>query len=333
MTDTMRAIRIEKAGGPESLQTTEVEKPRPESGEVLIRLHASGVNFADILCRTASHPGMTKPPLILGCEGAGVVEEIGSGVTRHKPGDRVSVYSPPGGTYAEWIAAPEPYVLPLPDSMSFEDGAAFTHVFLTAYHALHTLGHAREGEWVVVTAAAGGVGTALVQLARARRLKIIAGVGSPEKFEILTQFGVEYRVDYRSDSLSAYVREVTEGVGADVVLESVGAAVFKEALGCLAPLGRLVLFGLASGDGSSLQPFDLLKTSSTFATLNLSVFFADHPELIESSWEELLRLYDSGLLRPVITERFPLQQAAEAHRLMGSRASVGKLILRLAGEE
>ena len=329
----MKAIRVEEAGGPEALILVDAPKPSPGPGEVLVNVHASGVNFADILCRTASHPGMTLPPLIPGCEGSGVVEEVGEGTTRFRVGDRVGVYSPPGGTYAQWVAVPENYALPLAPSMSFGHGAAFTHVFLTAYHALNTLGGARKREWIVVTAAAGGVGTALVQLALAQKLRVIGGVGSEAKLKVLQGLGVEYAVDYRSASLADYVRECTDGRGADLVLESVGGAVFKEALASLAPLGRLVLFGIASGEGLAVHPYDLLRTSSTFATLNLSVFFAERHELIDPSWNELLGLYEAGKIRPMITHRLPLEKASEAHRLMESRETVGKLLLLPQGEE
>ena len=329
----MKAIRIEEAGGPEALVLVDAPVPSPGPGEVLVRVHASGVNFADILCRTASHPGMTPPPLIPGCEGSGVVEEVGVETTRFSVGDRVGVYSPRGGTYAEWVAVPENYALPLPPSMSFVHGAAFTHVFLTAYHALNTLGGAREGECVVITAAAGGVGTAVVQLALVQKLRVIGGVGSEGKLKVLKGLGVEYSVDYRSASLAAYVRDRTESRGADLVLESVGGAVFKEARACLAPLGRLVLFGIASGEGVAVHPYDLLRTSSTFAALNLSVFFAERHELIDPSWNELLGLYEAGKIRPMITQRMPLEDAPEAHRLMESRETVGKLLLLPLGEE
>jgi NADPH2:quinone reductase len=328
----MKAIRVERAGGPEELRTVDVPEPKPSAGEVLIRIHASGVNYADIMCREGSHPGMTQPPLIPGCEGSGIVTSCGPDATRFQEGDRVSVYSPPGGTYAKWMTAPEDYVLPIPDVMSFEDGAAFTHVFLTAYHALHTLGRANAGEWAVVTAAAGGVGTALIQLARVEELHVIAGVGSSEKLNLLAELGVEYTINYRAASLSSHVLELTGGRGADIVLESVGGAVFKETLECLGPLGRLVLFGIASGESMAVHPFDLLKTSSVFAALNLSVLFARAQKLVRHSWRELLRLYEAGSISPVIRYRFPLEQAAEAHRLMESRTSVGKLLLLPGGE-
>jgi len=333
MRETMKAILVEKAGGPESLNFVEVPRPKPDAGEVLVRLHASGVNFADILCRTASHPGMTPPPLILGCEGGGVVEGLGTGAHRYREGDRVAVYSPRGGTYAEWVAVPEDYALPIPESMSYQDAAAFTHVFLTAYHALQTLGHAKEGEWLVITAAAGGVGTAMLQLARAKRLRVIAGVGSADKFPVLNKLGVEYGIDYGTADLGRRVREITENRGADLILESVGGSTFKQALSCLAPLGRLILFGISSGESPAVRPYDLLKTSSTYAALNLSVLFAHRHDLIETSWRELLELFEAGTIGTLVSQRLPLPKAAEAHRLVESRGTTGKLLLITNGSE
>lgn len=323
----MKAVVAERTGGPEVLAFTEVEIPRPGPGEVLIRIHASGVNYADIMCRAGAHPGMPRPPLIVGCEASGSVEQAGTGASRYRPGERVAVYSPVGGSYAEWIVAPETHVLPLPPSMSFDEGAAFTHVFLTSYHALRTLAHARRGDWIVVTAAAGGVGTAIVQLARCWGFHVIAGAGSATKLEVLRALGVEHTVNYRETSLAAFASDVTAGHGADVVLESVGGEIFADALRCLAPLGRLVLFGIASGKPAAVHPFDLLKTSSTFATLNLSVIFAHHPDVIQESWQELLTLHEAGNVRPVITRRFGLHEAARAHALVEARATVGKLVL------
>jgi len=328
----MKVVRVEQAGGPEALVLVDAPKPRAGRSQILVELHAIGVNYADIMCRRASHPGMPRPPLVPGCEGSGLVEAAGDGTERFRGGDRVAVYSPPGGTYARWVTVPENYALPLSSSMSFEDGAAFIHVFLTAYHALLTLGRAREGEWALVTAAAGGVGTAILQLARWRGMRLVAGVGSQVKVDYLKRLGIEHVVDYGSTSLARRVREITEGRGVDLVLESVGGSLFRDAIECLAPLGRFILFGAASGQIEPAHPNDLLRTSSTFAALNLSVLFAHAHELVDRSWSELLSLYEQGVVRPMVEHRFALEQAAEAHRLMESRASVGKIVLFPPGD-
>jgi NADPH:quinone reductase-like Zn-dependent oxidoreductase len=328
----MLAMIAEEAGGPHVLSRADIGKPTPPRGEVLVRLHASGVNYADVMLRAGRYPGLPGPQRVLGCEGSGVVEAVGPDVTRFKAGDRVGVYSPRGGSYAEWMIAPENYALPLPPSMPFEDAAAMLHVFLTADHALRVLGRGRAGEWVVITAAAGGVGTALIQLAHASGLRIIGGVGSPDKLATLRDLGVEHRINYRMESLSAFVRGVTAGYGADLVLESVGGAVFQEGVASLAPLGRLIVFGVASGERQAVDPFALHRTSSMLGMLNMSTVFANRHDLVDASWSELVALYEKGAVRPFISRRFRLEEVAEAHRLLESRATVGKLVLTIRDE-
>jgi NADPH:quinone reductase len=322
----------DQVGGPEVLTLAEVAKPAAGRGEVLVRLHASGVNYADVMLRAGRYLGLPGLQRVLGCEGSGEVEAVGPDARRFRPGDRVGVYSPRGGSYAEWMVAPENYVLPLPSSMSFEDGAAMLHVFLTADHALRTLGRGRAGEWVVITAAAGGVGTALIQLARASGLKIIGGVGSADKLATLSDLGVEHRVNYRAESLSQFVRDATAGHGADLMLESVGGAVFQEGIASLAPLGRLVVFGVASGERQSLDPFALHRTSSMLGMLNMSTVFASRHDLVDASWRELVALYETGAVRSFISRRFRLEEVAHAHRLIESRTTVGKLVLTIRDE-
>jgi len=220
----------EAPGGPDALTPADIAKPAPSPGEVLVRVYASGVNYADVMLRAGRYPGAPGPPRVLGCEASGRVEALGADAGRFRVGDRVGVYSPRGGSYAEWMIAPETHVLRLPASMSFEDAAGMLHVFLTADHALRAIGRGCAGEWAVITAAAGGVGTALIQLARWLGLNVIAGVGSDDKFQTLRDLEVEHRINYRAASLSAFVRHATGGHGADVVLESVGGAILQEGL-------------------------------------------------------------------------------------------------------
>jgi NADPH2:quinone reductase len=324
----MAAVRAVKAGGPDVLIPVTAPVPVPSENQVLVRLYAIGVNYADVMCRRSVHPGMPGPPIVPGCEGSGVVMSCGKGVTTHKAGNRVGVYSPWGGTYAEWVVVPENYALPLPDAMSFEEAAAFTHVYLTAFHALRTLGRATAGDWVVITAAAGGLGTALLQLCLHWEMRAIAGVGSSAKVQMLEQMGVAHFLNYSSQSLSSFVKKATDGRGADVIVETVGGHVFSEALESLAPLGTLVMAGIASGEEVKLDPLRLLSKSATFAALNLSVLFVHTPDLIRSSWTDLLAIYQTGTIRPVIGYRFALQDAAGAHRLMESRQSMGKILLQ-----
>ena len=323
----MRAVEARRPGPSEVLEVVHRAIPRPKANQVLVHLAAIGVNYADIMCRRGSHPGMPAPPIVLGCEGAGIVEDLGPGVTRLRRGDRVGVYSPWGGSYAEWLNVPEAYALGLPDAMSFEDAAAFTHVYLTAYHALRTLGHACSDEWLVVTAAAGGLGTACIQLAQVWRLRVIAGVGSSAKFPALQRLGVEHTVDYSKASLAERVREITGDRGADLVLETVGGDIFRQAAMCLAPLGRVLLTGVASGEEPVPDLRAYLSRCGALCTVNLSVIFAHAPERIDSSWKTLLEIYSAGHAHPIIGHRFPLEEARQAQELMESRRSVGKILL------
>lgn len=324
----MRAIQVLEPGGPEALQLVQKPLPSVTQETVLVRVEASGVNFADILCRESRHPGMTPPPLIPGCEAAGRVEEVGSRISRFQVGDRVAVYSPFGGSYAEFMTAPEDYCLPLPEEMSYRQAAAFCHVFLTAYHALVTAGHAIWSERILVTAAAGGVGTALLQVARCLELQILAAVGSREKLPLVKQLGVENVVCYGEDS-SVLDPETLGKV--DLVLESVGGPIFERCLPFLEPLGRIVVFGFASGQANPVSPFSLLPVCGTYATFNLSVIFAHHPEMVRTAWPRLIRWFQSGRIQPLIHHEFSLAEAARAHRLMESRQSTGKILL-LPGE-
>jgi NADPH:quinone reductase len=323
----MKAVLAGAAGGPEVLTQITQQVPQPGPGDVLVRVAAIGVNYADVMCRQAVHASMRPPPIVPGCEAAGVVDACGTGVSRHKVGDRVAVYSPFGGAYAEALVVPEDYALPLPDAMTFEEAAAFTHVYLTAYEALHAGGVPGAGSTVLITAAAGGLGGAVIQLGTALRLRLIAAVGSAEKRRLLLERGLAPVIDYGSSHLTEAVLSVTSGRGVDVAIETVGGVLFEQAQDALAPLGRIVIAGTASGHEPRPDVSALLARSGTCATLNLSVVFARRPVRARETWACLMSLYSAGHLRPRIGRRLPLAQAADAHRLMESRGSVDKILL------
>lgn len=323
----MKAIEVTRPGGVEVLRAVDVRPPATGPHDVRIRLHAIGVNYADVLCRRGTHPSMRQPPIIVGCEGAGTVEACGDQVTQHRIGDRVGVYSPFGGAYAEQIAVPEHYAMPLPAAMSWEDAAAFTHVYLTAFHALKTQGRASAGERLFVSAAAGGLGGAALQLAACFELDVIAGVGSDDKAAQLRAAGIEHVINYEREPLRDRIAAITAGRGVDLAIETVGGTVFTAVQESLAPLARLVTVGVAGGDGPKPDVGALLEKSASYATLNLSVVFAQFPQRIAESWRELLALHASGALRPQIGHRFPLDAAADAQALMESRRSTGKILL------
>jgi NADPH:quinone reductase len=323
----VKAVLVQRAGGPEALRNVVLPDPQPGPGEVRVSLAAIGVNFADVLCRRATHPSMAPPPIVPGCEAAGVISGLGAGVRRHRIGDRVGVYSPFGGTYAEAVVVPEAYALPLPDDMSFDEAAAFTHVGLTAWHALHPLAHAQPGECLLVTAAAGGLGQAAVQLGRAAGLRVIGAVGDPAKRAAVQALGVDQVLVYPDQDLAQGVARLTRDRGADVVLETVGGAVFVQAQAALAPLGRMVVVGMTSGDHPGPDLGHLLARSAGCLSLNLSVVFAHERALVDRAWTELLALRARGGLTVPIHHRYALARAADAHRLLEARASTGKILL------
>ncbi len=323
----MKAILVYQAGGPEELRLTDVPSPEPRPGEVRVQLHSIGVNYADVMCRKAIHRSMRPPPIVVGCEAAGVIDACGPGVTQRRVGERVGVYSPFGGAYAESLVVPERYALPLPSSMRFDEGAAFTHVYLTAYEALHGVVPLARNATVLVTAAAGGLGGALLQLTAAAGARVIACVGSRAKHDLLIERGVATVINYGKAEWEREVLEATGGGGVDLAIETVGGRIFQAAQRLLAPLGRIVIAGMASGEDGGPNIPVLLERSATCSTLNLSVVFAHRPERIQESWPRLCALYTAGLLTPRIGSRFPLEAAADAHRLLESRGSVDKILL------
>lgn len=323
----MKAILVETPGGVEQLRLVDQPVPEPGPGHIRVRLGAIGLNFADVMGRRGEHPGIRQPPVVLGCEGAGVVDAIGPGVTQHQVGDRVGIYSPFCGSYAEWMTVPEGYALPLPASVPDEDAAAFTHVYLTAWHCLVTVGRATAGERLFVSAAAGGVGIAVLQLGRALGLEVIGGVGSDEKLPFLASLGFDRAFNYRRDDAVARLLELTDGRGLDLAVDTVAGPLFHAIEESLAPLGRLVTAGLADRIMPQPDVGLMLGKCSTYATMNLSIVFRDRIDIVRPSWDRLMGLYEAGLLTPHIGARFPLAEVGKAHTLMESRASTGKILL------
>jgi NADPH2:quinone reductase len=323
----MKSVLVRRAGGPDVLELVDLPIPEPGPGEVRVSVRAIGVNYADVMGRKAIHRSIRPPPIVIGCEASGVIDACGAGVDPARLQERVGVYSPFGGAYAEALTVPQQYALPLPANMPFEDAAAFTHVFLTAHEALHGVTPLSNGSTVLVTAAAGGLGGALIQLAQAADTQVIAAVGSEAKRRLLAARGVASVINYAENNLTAAVLAATNGRGVDLAVETVGGELFQQAQSALAPLGRIVIAGMAGGKDALPDVATLLDRSASCTTLNLSVIFAHRPDHIRSVWSSLIRLYAAGKLQPRIGQRFKLQDAAAAHRLLESRASTDKILL------
>jgi NADPH:quinone reductase len=323
----MKAIQFTEYGGPEVLQTVELNRPIPKGQQVLIEIHAIGVNYADTARREGQYVVPTKLPFLPGAEIAGVVIEAGDSVTNVKPGDRVVTLIESGG-YAEYALADCRGLIPLQDNMDFEQAAALPLQGLSAYHILKTMGRLEKEETVLVHAAAGGVGTLAVQLAKLLGAgKVIATASNQEKLALAAEMGADVLINYTEQGWEEKVLEATGGKGVDVALEMAGGEIFNKTLKCLATFGRLVIYGVASGEQSRFYPSSLMARNQSVIGFFLPQIMRK-PALIQSSMAEMLRFISEGQLKLTIGGVYPLEQAAEVHRLLQSRQTKGKLILK-----
>jgi NADPH2:quinone reductase len=322
----MRAVVFHQHGGPEVLQVADVPTPTPGPGQVLLRVRAAGVNYADTMQRAGTYGGQYRFPYVAGFEACGDVVEVGPDVQGLAAGQRVM--GRPSGAYAEYALAAASELVPVPDGVSDEEAAAFPIVFQTAYHCLLTCGRLAPGESVLVHAAGGGVGTAAVQLARILGGRVLATAGSDDKLRRVRDLGADVTINYRQQPFSEVVRRETGGRGADIILESVGGQVFRDSLECLAPLGRLVVFGLASGEPGNATALHFQKNNQALFGFHLGQLARRCPAVARRGLEAVTEFLRWGRVRPVVGHVFPLDQARQAHELMGSRDSYGKIILK-----
>jgi NADPH:quinone reductase-like Zn-dependent oxidoreductase len=311
------------------------------AGDVLVRTSAIGLNFADIFARLGYYPGIPKPPFVPGIEFSGIVDAVGASVRGIKNGDHVFGFSKQNA-YAEYVAVPRDFILRMPRTMNFEEAAAFGVTSLTAYHGLITLGQLRRGEKLLVHAAAGGVGTAALQLASHRGAVIYATVGSTEKMKVAEDLGADVVINYSVDDFASIVRRETNGQGLDIVFDSVGGKIMRKGWKLLAPMGRYVLYGFAAATNErGINKLKALQESLAFpiiyppsiVTKNLSLmgfnlyFLTQKTEYLRTARQRLLRWYDKGILRPVVGSVFPFEKIVEAQRFLQSRKSVGKVVV------
>lgn len=340
----MRAVTIEGFGGPEVLRAAMIPVPRPGPHEALVRIGACGVNRLDLDVRSGHSRYALRFPHVLGREPVGEVVEVGAACRRHRSGDRVLVRAHfscgqcryclagtdnhclegrlpgidvPGG-YAEYLVAPERALVPLPASISFTDAAAVQIAFGTAWHVLVAMTRVRPGDAVLVTGAGGGVGTAAVQLARYCGARVIAAAGSGEKLARLADLGAAATINYEEESLAAGVRRVTDGVGVDIVVETVGGPVFGEALEALAVDGRLVVVGAHAGEVIALDLVALFRKQASIVGSR---------RVTTAEVERVIALVAKGVLRAVINEVHALEDASLVHAAMEQRIGFGKWVL------
>jgi len=322
----MKAIQVSEFGESDVLELVEVEKPSPSEGEVLIEVKAAGVNYADTMRRRNQYLEETPLPFVPGSEVAGVAAEVGADVEDVSEGDRVVTLLGIGG-YAGYVAAPARNLIPIPDGMDFDEAAAIPLQGLTAYHVLKTSGMLEEGESVLVHAAAGGVGTYAVQMAKLMGASVvIATASTQEKLDLAKNLGADVLINYTEEDWPDEVLEATNGEGADVILEMVGGDFIQKNLECLAAFGRMVVYGSASGDRGTLTPMDLMLYNQVVAGFYLPLLMT-RPELFGPSLEQVLGWLSSGDLQLTIGARYPLEQAGEAHDALEGRQTTGKIVL------
>jgi NADPH2:quinone reductase len=320
----MRAVRVHRFGGPESLVYEEAPVPEPGPGQVRLKIEASGINFIDVYFREGRYPGQL--PITLGSEAAGVVDALGPGVTDFKPGERAA-YAMIRGSYAEYAVVPADELVAVPDGIDARTAAAALLQGMTAHYLVYSTYPLQAGDTALIHAAAGGLGLLLVQVARMRGARTIGTVSTPAKAQLAQKAGLDDAILYTQVDFEQEVKRLTGGKGVNVVYDSVGKTTFEKSLNCLKPRGYLVLCGQSSGAVPPFDPQVLNPKGSLFLTRpTLGHYIADRAELL---WRagDLFKWIAEGKLDIHIDRAFPFSEAAAAHTYLESRQSVGKLLL------
>jgi NADPH2:quinone reductase len=324
----MKAVVCKQHGPPESLVYEELPSPNPGAGEVVISVKAASVNFPDVLIIQNKY--QFKPPLPFspGSELAGVVKEVGSGVSAFRPGDRVMAFTT-YGAFSEEVKTEATRLLPLPEKMDFVTGAAFVLTYGTSDHALRDRAALKTGETLLVLGAAGGVGLAAIEIGKALGARVIACASSAEKLSVCREHGADEGINYAPEDLRERIKALTDGRGIDVVYDAVGGAYTEAAFRSLAWRGRLLVVGFAAGDIPKLPlNLPLLKGASV-----VGVFWGDfarrEPKEFAASMKQLGRWYAEGRLKPHVSQTLPLEKAADAIKLLASRQAKGKVVVTM----
>jgi synaptic vesicle membrane protein VAT-1 len=337
----MRAVWIKKHGGPEMLEVRETLDPEPRAGEVRVRVRACGLNFAEVMARQGLYPDAPKPPCVVGYEGSGVVDALGQGVTGPVVGTRV-IYMSMFGGHADVVCVPAEQVTVMPDAMSFEHGAALPVAYLTAYHMLFEVARLRGGQHVLVHMAAGGVGTAVLELCKTVPGVVTYGTASAGKHDFIRGLGCDHPIDYRARDYGAEIKRLTQGRGVDVVLDALGGPDWGKGYRLLAPAGLLIAFGLANANKGGkrriahvlgqlvrsplFRPMQLMSDNRAVAGVNMGHLWKE-TALLRREIDALMELYGRSAIQPHVGGSFPFARAAEAHAELEFGRNVGKILL------
>ncbi len=321
----MKAIRINETGGPEVMHMEEIETPTPKEGEVLVKVAAAGINFADLAQRQGAYLTRTRTPSTPGFEFAGTVAARGPGVSFPAEGTRVVAFG--DGGYAEYALARTNTVIPIPPDLDFAHAAAFPVQGITAYQLLRESGRLQAGESVLVHAAAGGVGTLAMQLAKLMGAGTVIGTASnADKLQLARRLGADVAINYTEENWVEQVKEATGGQGADIILEMVGGTIAQQSLQCLAPYGRMVVYGAAGGEIVQFSGIQLMYKNQSIIGYWLTSRLQQADRLALAAMEVMQYLV-TGKLEIIVGQTFPLAEAAEAHRAIAERRTMGKVVL------
>jgi NADPH:quinone reductase-like Zn-dependent oxidoreductase len=325
----MKAIRIHQTGSFGQLKYEEVDPPVPDKNEVLIKVISASVNYADVMTRRGTYPMMPPLPAIPGVDCSGIVESVGENVSQFHPGQPVAALGL--GCYAEYMATNAGAVFPISEDIDMDEAAAIPVNYLTAYHMMHTMARVKEGETILAYAAAGGVGTAVIQLAKLAGATVIGLTSADEKAKFARAQGFHHVINHKTEDVVQNVKEITGGRGVEIILNSVAGDTFGRDFEMLAPLGQIIWFGMAAGlpqENLTEQLGAGFVKSAGIRTFILYSIFELDPTLAARSSETLFNDLADKKIKPHIYERIPLAEAARAHELLESGKVQGKLILK-----
>jgi NADPH2:quinone reductase len=324
----LNAVVVSEFGSPDCLVYKEINSPPEVKGnQALIKVTATSVNFADIKMRNGSYPGQVQLPFIPGLDASGTVVAIGKEVSNLKVGQNVITFAH-SGSYAEYAVVNADTTFPIPESISLEKAAAFPIVAFASYNLLKDMARIQKGESVLIHAGSGGVGTTAIQFAKIFGCNnIIASVGSEQKKEITREVGANHVINYKEENFSKKILEITGGKGVNVILDSLGGEVFTENMKCLAPFGRLVYYGNATKRSASLDINLLYPSNRTVMGYSLGAYRKEKSYQLEETAKQVLPYFEKGLINVVTSKKFSLKDAADAHKWIESRQSIGKVLL------
>ncbi|MCD0175431.1 NADPH:quinone oxidoreductase family protein [Deinococcus sp. A31D244] len=328
MSESMKAIRVERLGPPDVMELQDVPAPTPGPGEVRIEVEAVGINFADVLSVAGEYLTRTRVPYTPGMEFAGIVESLGEGVTGVQVGQRVAALGG-SGALARYSVVNAAGLIPVPENLSGAQAAAFPVSYFTAYHGLKTLGRGVEGEWVLVQAAAGALGTASIQLAKAMGMHVIALASTEEKLALARDLGADVTILQDDPDRVQKVRDAAGGKGVPLILEVVGGKRFQESLDMAAPQGRIIVIGNASREQANLRPVELMKRNLTVTGLWLTSLMNDRAATMQAA-QALAGLVGSGQVTPQVGPTYALADSARAFQDLLDRKTTGKVIIEPA---